>query len=82
LVSDLHRHLTQRGAFLGVQVFLLVLAEQVQQVDMRSRRNVQIQVAKSTTLAFAADRISRTRLADPAKPPNQISALGGLRRFD
>jgi hypothetical protein len=76
LVSNLRYQSAERGPLLCVQVLLLVLAEQIQQVDVGSLRNIQIQVTESTALAFTSAGVGCPRLANSTEALNE--ATGGL----
>ena len=81
MVFDLLCHLTEYVAFRGFEVFLLILAEEIEQVNMGSRWNIEIQVTEPSSLALSAVWVGG-RLLDAAKRLYQVPAFGSSRRSD
>jgi len=62
--------------FLRIQIFLFILIEQNQQMDMITALQIQIPVPKSSALSFPPPGVAAPRLAYSTQSLNHASTLG------
>jgi hypothetical protein len=64
---------TQSFSFFIYQVFLLILVEQVQEVDMTSAFQIHVEEAISGSLAFTSNGIRASCVANPSEPRHEVT---------
>jgi len=68
------RQFAQPRALLSREVFLLVLGEEVEQVDVLAPLQIYVKIAKSTSLAFLTRRVGKARFADSTQAAHERPA--------
>jgi hypothetical protein len=66
---------------LFADVFLFILVQQIQQVDVPPNLQIQIQLPESAAFTLAATGIGGTSLADPAQARNDRASVRLCRQF-
>jgi hypothetical protein len=64
---------TQSFSFFIRQVFLLILVEQVQEVDVMSAFQIEIEETISAPLSFTSNGIRASRFPNPSEPLHEVT---------